>query len=141
MLECLAPGYAPSSRMSETPPLSSLANGYGDRLTVARKALGKSAKALAAEMGVSPQRWSHWERERHPPDFYVMLALRHRYSISLDWIYAGDWRGLPGHILQRFLSQSQIPGAPRALVIFRAQFLAGTEGFLSSALHDDRRPL
>jgi transcriptional regulator with XRE-family HTH domain len=124
--------------MDETPPLSTLAAGYGARLKGARRAVARSAKALAEEFNISPQRWSHWERERHPPDFYTMLALKHRHHISLDWIYSGDWRNLPGNILQSLLHQAKEPDAPRALIVFEAQFLAGTHGLGNLAVNERR---
>ena len=124
--------------MDITPPLSALAAGYGPRLRAARKALGMTARALATECGASPQRWSHWEVERHPPDFFTMLALKHRHQISLDWIYAGDWRGLPGHVLQRLLNLALQEDASPALSRFRAEFTIGQPPVTGLGLHEQQ---
>ncbi len=84
--------------------LDDLAHGYGQRLRLVRMALGLSAKALAEECGVSPQRWSHWENERHAPIFHIMLRLKLRRRIPLDWIYAADPDGLPAGLVRDMLA-------------------------------------
>lgn len=90
--------------MPKTPPYSELAAGYGARLVATRKAIAKTAKALAAEVGMSPGRWSHWETEKHQPDLVAMLALKLKYGVSLDWIFAGDPSGLRYELAQRIVS-------------------------------------
>ncbi len=124
--------------MLDTPGFTTLAAGYGTRLRAARQAIGMKAKDLAEECGASPQRWSHWEVERHPPDFHAMLALKHRHQISLDWVYAGDWRGRPGHILQRLMNLALAEDAPPALSRFRAEFTMGDRAFLPVGLHEQQ---
>jgi DNA-binding XRE family transcriptional regulator len=124
--------------MSDTPAFTALSAGYGARLRAARQALGMTARALAQECGASPQRWSHWEVERHPPDFHCMLALKHRRQISLDWVYAGDWRGLPAPVIQRLLNLALQPDASPQLVRFRAEFTAGPYQPGALAVHEER---
>ena len=101
--------------MSTLPPFSEIMAGYGVRLRVARKALGLTARALCTELNVEPGRWSHWENERHPPDVAVMLALKRRHGISLDWVFAGDPDRLPWHIANGILVQASHPDAPAAV--------------------------
>lgn len=136
MFECVKAGFARPFGMDATDAFHTLAVGYGPRLAAARAALGKKQKELAEELHASPQKWSHWENERHPPDFFHMLALKQRYGISLDWVYSGDWRSLPGHILQSLLNQANQPEAPPPLMLFRASFLSGTPGYAPLALNE-----
>lgn len=120
-----ASAFAASPVMPKNlPPYSDMMRGYGQRLVAARKALGMSARALADLLGVSPQRLSHWETEKHPPDITAMVALQRMRGVSLDWIYAGDPTGLKLPILQALVTAGAAADAPPELVKLRANFLS-----------------
>lgn len=104
------------------PPLSEILAGYGARLALVREALGRSQRAMAAEMGVSASRWNHWEKERFPPDIHVMAMLRRMHQVPLDWIYAADWRLLPLHIAQWIMTRGAAADAPQAAKNLRLAF-------------------
>jgi transcriptional regulator with XRE-family HTH domain len=132
------------------PPLSHLADGYGWRLRAARRARGLKAVELARDLNVSPQRLSHWEVERHPPDLHAMLLLKRLHKIPLDWIYAGDPESLQGGLAQRLLALATEPDAPPGLRQFRAQMLGipmvdyvfpEPNAAEPRAVHDDQAPM
>lgn len=127
--------------MPKTPAYSDIAAGYGARLLAARKAVAPSAAALAREVGVTKGRWSHWENERYPPDIHVLLALKMRHGISLDWIFAGDPSGLRLDLAQRIVqvaSNRDEPPAVQALVNLFGQSNLAREG--AGGLHESRSP-
>lgn len=126
---------------TEAPPLSDLAAGWGQRLRLARLAVAPSAKTLADRLNVSPQRWSHWEIERHPPSFAAMLMLKHWHGVSLDWIYAGDPSGLRGSLIQRMLAVPASPKVDRAQALLRSTLLAGMPSEQRQTLHEVSEPL
>jgi DNA-binding XRE family transcriptional regulator len=67
----------------------------GARLRLVRRALRSTAALLAAELGVTGPRWSHWENGRHLADVRIMVRLCRRYGVTLDYLYLGDESGLP----------------------------------------------
>lgn len=54
------------------------------RLVDRRKAAGLSQEALAAQLGVSRQAVSKWERSESSPDTDNLIALAALYGVSLD---------------------------------------------------------
>ena len=54
---------------------------------------------MARACGAEPNRWSNWEKARTLPDPVVIARAQQLYGVSLDWVYAGDPRNLPGRIL------------------------------------------
>lgn len=77
----------------------------GGRLRAAREALGISQQDMARACGAEPQRWSNWEAGRHLPDPLVMVRAAQVYGISLDWVFAGDPRNLPGRLLSLLMQR------------------------------------
>lgn len=73
----------------------------GVRLRAAREALGLPQQELARACGTEPQRWSNWENGRHLPDPIVLVRAAQLFGISLDWVFAGDPRNLPGGLMAR----------------------------------------
>lgn len=65
------------------------------RLIRVRQSLGLSLAGLCRALGVTPQRWQHWENANALPDVTVMLRLRTVFGITLDFVYAGDGSMLP----------------------------------------------
>ena len=59
------------------------------RLVDRRKAAGLSQEALAAQLGVSRQAVSKWERSESSPDTDNLIALAALYGVSLDELLYG----------------------------------------------------
>lgn len=60
------------------------------RLVDRRKAAGLSQEALAAQLGVSRQAVSKWERSESSPDTDNLVALAALYGVSLDELLYGE---------------------------------------------------
>lgn len=60
------------------------------RLVDRRKAAGISQEALAAQLGVSRQAVSKWERSESSPDTDNLIALAALYGVSLDELLYGE---------------------------------------------------
>lgn len=60
------------------------------RLIDRRKAAGLSQEALAAQLGVSRQAVSKWERSESSPDTDNLIALAALYGVSLDELLYGE---------------------------------------------------
>lgn len=60
-----------------------------ERLVARRKAAGYSQEALAAELGVSRQAVSKWERGEASPDTDNLIALAGLYGVTLDELLFG----------------------------------------------------
>ena len=60
------------------------------RLVNRRKAAGLSQEALAAQLGVSRQAVSKWERSESSPDTDNLIALAALYDVSLDELLYGE---------------------------------------------------
>lgn len=63
------------------------------RLVDRRKAAGFSQEALAAQLGVSRQAVSKWERSESSPDTDNLIALAALYGVSLDELLYGETAG------------------------------------------------
>lgn len=57
---------------------------FADRLCALRRARGLSQEELAAQLGVSRQAVSKWERAEASPDTDNLIALAQLYGVSLD---------------------------------------------------------
>ena len=66
------------------------------RLVNRRKAAGLSQEALAAQLGVSRQAVSKWERSESSPDTDNLIALAALYGVSLDELLYGEAAGDSG---------------------------------------------
>ena len=66
------------------------------RLVDRRKAAGFSQEALAAQLGVSRQAVSKWERSESSPDTDNLIALAALYGVSLDELLYGEAVGDDG---------------------------------------------
>ena len=65
----------------------------GERLKVARKAIGISQKQICDILGVRTATWNHWETGRRLPDPMIITDMANIYRVSLDWIYNGKSSG------------------------------------------------
>ena len=75
----------------------------GARLKAARLALGLSQKYLYEAIGVKAAAWNHWESGKRMPDPMVMAELYLLHGVTMEWIYAGDHKGLPFGVAQTIL--------------------------------------
>lgn len=80
----------------------------GHRLRLAREALGLKAVKLATSLGISQQRLSNVERGSRPLDMEIAMALSEKHGITMDYLYRGDFRGLPLELATR-ISERTIP--------------------------------
>lgn len=67
----------------------------GARLKVARLTLGLSQKDLYEAIDVKAAAWSHWESGKRMPDPMAMAEFYRLHGITMEWVYAGDPKGLP----------------------------------------------
>ena len=67
----------------------------GARLKAARLTLGLSQKDLYEAIDVKAAAWSHWESGKRMPDPMAMAEFYRLHGITMEWIYAGDPKGLP----------------------------------------------
>jgi len=75
----------------------------GTRLKAARLALGLSQREIYEVIGVKAATWNHWESGKRMPDPMAMAEFYRLYGVTMEWIYAGDPKGLPFGIVQSVL--------------------------------------
>jgi transcriptional regulator with XRE-family HTH domain len=73
----------------------------GERLRLAREALGIQAKDLAELVSVAGNTWSSWESGTNLLDPYKAVQLFHTHGISLDWLYCGRLGSLPEDLAEK----------------------------------------
>ena len=78
----------------------------GLRLKAARIALGFNQKDLYDDLDVGASTWHNWESGKRTPDLFVMLNLKQRHGISLDWVFDGDPSNLPEDIKEKVLKSN-----------------------------------
>lgn len=86
------------------------------RLEAARHALGFSTKKAFADAiggGMTPQKWNNYLkcRDRIPVDIAIRLCAR--FGLSLDWIYLGTTRNLPGELARKIRALEASSGLGR----------------------------
>ena len=70
----------------------------GQRLVLARKALGMDSGEFAKKAGVLPSAISMYESGERPCSLANAIKFVHRYGLTLDWIYLGDHTALPAKL-------------------------------------------
>jgi transcriptional regulator with XRE-family HTH domain len=60
--------------------------------------MGKCQRTFARHIGCSPARWNNYEGGDRRLDIEVALTLRAMFGVTLEWLYAGDPRGLASHL-------------------------------------------
>jgi len=75
----------------------------GNRLRAARLALGLTQKELYEAIGVKAATWNHWESGKRMPDPMAMTEFYRLHGVTMEWIYAGDPKGLPFSVAQTVL--------------------------------------
>ena len=84
----------------------------GERLRIAREALGLEQRELAAQFEIDHTKLSHWERGRHYPAPAFIARLWERHRIPADWIYLGEVSGVPHRLADSLLAAAA--GSPAA---------------------------
>jgi len=87
----------------------------GGRLIAIREARGLPQASLAAELGLSPQRYGTYERGRSLPPPEVLDKLFELTGATADYILFGRGRGLPADLLEAL--QGQKPDVRERIVI------------------------
>jgi transcriptional regulator with XRE-family HTH domain len=80
-----------------TPAASTLKRGVGERLALAREALGWTGAEMAreyAEAGITGPKLSEWESGKYYPDPYFLLLLCDDHGFTMDWFYRGVRAGV-----------------------------------------------
>ena len=67
----------------------------GNRLRLAREALGFGLREMGRKYDDDPSKISHWEKGQHFPDLNYVRWLWENHAITADWIYLGRIAGLP----------------------------------------------
>jgi transcriptional regulator with XRE-family HTH domain len=73
----------------------------GQRLVLAREAIGLKAIELAVSLKITAQRLSNYENGRRPFDLELAMELSRKHGITMDYVYRGDPRGLALEIVRR----------------------------------------
>lgn len=83
----------------------------GRRIRTLRKALGyDNAAMFAAYIGWSPQQLSNYENGSKRPELTMAIKLCSRTGATLDYIYRGEFAGLPlslANSIQDYLAREQ----------------------------------
>ena len=68
----------------------------GERVRRLRLAFGyEQQNEFAAKTGVTPNRYNQWESGGRLVPLGTAIALCRAWGITLDFLYRGDWHGLP----------------------------------------------
>src|SRR5262245_15101071 len=68
--------------------------GVAERLALWRTSVGEKKLRVARRLGISHQRWHHYESGRNELDLLVALDLCAQEGLTLDFIYRNDHTGL-----------------------------------------------
>ncbi len=81
----------------------------GRRLRLLRMALTPASNpaAFARQVGLTRTAWMRCEIGAARLGLTTALALRQKFGVSLDWIYAGDESILPQHLMLRIAELEQ----------------------------------
>ena len=89
---------------SKERPFSDIA----ERLKWHRGLLGMDQAQYAAALGVNRPALSLWEAGTHRLSLNGALAIRERYQLSLDFLYAGNADALPMALRNEWLERSAV---------------------------------
>ena len=65
----------------------------GGRISLAREAAGLSAAQAAQRLGVMPESWNAWERDRDAPRANRLANMAGVLGVSLSWLLSGEGEG------------------------------------------------
>lgn len=72
-----------------------------ERLRLLREALGMSQSEIARRIGASPSQWNNYEKPLVRIRIDEAIKLTQTFGVTLDWIYTGDARMMPNHLMQK----------------------------------------
>jgi transcriptional regulator with XRE-family HTH domain len=79
----------------------------GNRLKAFRLTTGLSQKDFAEAAGIRDTTYNQYERGLSQPKVENARALRETYGLSLDWIYDGDTKAMPHHVILQLAQQKK----------------------------------
>jgi transcriptional regulator with XRE-family HTH domain len=79
----------------------------GNRLKAFRLTTGLSQKEFAEAAGIRDTTYNQYERGLSQPKVENARALRETYGLSLDWIYEGDTKAMPHHVILKLNQQKK----------------------------------
>lgn len=81
---------------------------FGERLKLFRKQAGLTQDDVAAQLGLTKNAISQWERNVSQPDLANLVALRMMLRVSLDVLVGGDEPGDGGDAVQSAVERTLI---------------------------------
>jgi DNA-binding XRE family transcriptional regulator len=75
----------------------------GKRLREWRESTGVKKFPLAKRLGISHQRWFHYESGRNELDLMVALQLCEQEGLTMDYLYRNDYSSLPDKVRAKLL--------------------------------------
>lgn len=94
----------PSTSTEVLPPAMAAAlspENIGRRLTLLRESLGLRPSEIADRIGIERTYWTRFEKGHRPVSRETAALLVHHFDVTLDFVFLGDWRGLPLHLAER----------------------------------------
>jgi len=86
-----------SGRRSDNPdriiPDLTAEDTLGGRISLAREIAGLSATQAAQRLGVMPESWNAWERDRDAPRANRLANMAGVLGVSLSWLLSGEGEG------------------------------------------------
>lgn len=67
----------------------------GHRLMLLREAIGLRPSEMADLLGIDRVTWLGFETGMQPITIGVAALLVHRFGVTLDFVFLGDWTGVP----------------------------------------------
>jgi transcriptional regulator with XRE-family HTH domain len=74
------------------------------RLKTWRESTGQKQLPLARRLGMSHQRWYHYESGRNELDLMVALQLCEQEGLTMDFLYRNDLSTLPERIRSKYVA-------------------------------------
>ncbi len=68
---------------------------FGDRIVVARQAMGLSESQLSRRLGIKVQTLRNWENDRAEPRANKLQMLAGMLNVSIIWLMSGEGPGVP----------------------------------------------
>ena len=76
-----------------------------ERLRISREALGYTPTTIARLIGSPSSFWHNCESGQRRISVDKALALKRATGLTLEWIYAGEFSTLPGHLAEKIERQ------------------------------------
>jgi transcriptional regulator with XRE-family HTH domain len=85
----------------------------GHRLMLLREALGLRPSEMADLLGIERTYWSRFETGKRPITMGVAALLVHRFGVTLDFIFLGNWAGVPLDLAEKMRAKETQPAVAR----------------------------